>query len=101
MTQTVFPVIYRDSSNWKTYGTLVADGAITDAELETLRTSLRRGEQYLPHNWAWTTTAPTGPGTTPRTMTIPGTRCSSTRSRSRLTVMTCGTTPLTSNTSAR
>lgn len=48
MTQTAFPVMYRDGANYKTYGTLVGDGEISAAELETLRKSLCGGDQYLP-----------------------------------------------------
>jgi len=48
MTQTVFPVVYRDGANYKTYGTLVAEGAMTDAEHDLLKKSLDAGEMYLP-----------------------------------------------------
>ena len=48
MAQTVIPVMYRDSSNWKTHGRLVALGVITPGEIEKLRGALDRGEHYLP-----------------------------------------------------
>jgi len=45
---TVIPVLYRDLGNFKVHGTLIADGAMTDAEWTTLRDSLDSGEYYLP-----------------------------------------------------
>lgn len=48
MPQTVIPVMHRDASNYKIHGVLVALGAITAAQIETLKASLDGGEYYLP-----------------------------------------------------
>ena len=48
MPNTLIPVMYRDANNYKIHGTLVADGAITPTEIETLKKSLSDGEYYLP-----------------------------------------------------
>lgn len=46
--QTVIPVMHRDSSNYKIHGVLVAIGAITDDEIATLTAALDSGTYYLP-----------------------------------------------------
>jgi hypothetical protein len=45
---THIPLVYRSEDSEKAYGTIVLEGAITDAQIDELRANLRAGEQYRP-----------------------------------------------------
>ena len=43
----IFDYLYRDASNYKSWGSLLLEGRATKAELEALRTSLNCGEFFI------------------------------------------------------
>lgn len=45
---THIPLVYRSEDSNKSYGTIVLEGAITEAQINELRANLRAGEQYRP-----------------------------------------------------
>ena len=45
---TSIPVMYRDASNYKAWGSITLDGAITAGQIAELRAALADGESYVP-----------------------------------------------------